>query len=105
MKAKLYVREIRSNGDIVFSTLKTGAITGVVNPKYVVGYTGADAFKSYTVTVNCDALNVRKGPGVVYGKVSIVHYGDKLVITQEKNGWGQIAGTNNWVSLKYTKKV
>lgn len=104
LKSKLYVREIRDNGDIVFSTLKTGAVTGVAAAKYFVKYAGADAFKSYKVTVNCDALNVRKGPGVLYGKVSIVHYGDVLTIAQEKNGWGQISGTNNWVSLKYTKK-
>lgn len=104
LKSKLYVRDIDDKGNIVFSTLKTGAITGSAAPKYFVAYTGADAFKSYKVVVNCDALNVRKGPGVFYGKVSIVRYGDELVIAQEKSGWGQIASTNNWVSLKYTKK-
>lgn len=31
----LYVRQVYSNGDVVISTLKTGAITGVVNPKYL----------------------------------------------------------------------
>ena len=31
----LYAREIRANGDIVISTLKTGAVTGVVNSKYL----------------------------------------------------------------------
>ncbi len=35
---KLYVREIRSNGDIVFSTLATGAVTGVTNPANLVPY-------------------------------------------------------------------
>lgn len=104
-KSKLYVREIRNNGDIVFSTLKSGAITGVAAPKYFVNYTGADAFKPYTVSVTAYALNVRKGPGIFYGKVKVVCYGDKLVIAQEKNGWGMIANTNTWVSLKYTKKV
>lgn len=34
-KSILYVREIRSNGDIVISTLQTGAITGVVNFKFL----------------------------------------------------------------------
>lgn len=33
---KLYVREVRGE-DIVFSTLKVGAITGVVNKQYIVG--------------------------------------------------------------------
>ena len=35
LNSTLYVRDIRSNGDIVFSTLKSGAITGIVNPKYL----------------------------------------------------------------------
>lgn len=104
LKSKLYVREVRENGHIVFSTLKTGAITGVVAPKYVVTYTGADAFKPYTVVVTADALNVRKGPGILYGKVKVVYKGNELVIAQVKNNWGMIAGTNTWVSLKYTKK-
>lgn len=104
LKSKLYVREVRENGHIVFSTLKTGAITGVVAPKYVVAYAGADAFKPYAVTVTADALNVRKGPGILYGKVKVVYKGNELVIAQVKNNWGMIAGTNTWVSLKYTKK-
>ena len=32
----VYVREIRSNGDAVISVLKVGAITGVVNSKYII---------------------------------------------------------------------
>lgn len=36
INSKLYAREIRGN-EIVFSTLKTGAITGVVDKKYIVG--------------------------------------------------------------------
>ena len=35
LKSVLYVREIRNNGNVVISTLKTGAITGVVNSKYL----------------------------------------------------------------------
>ena len=34
-KKVLYVRDIRNNGDIVISTLKTGAVTGVVSSKYL----------------------------------------------------------------------
>lgn len=36
INSTLYAREIRDN-EIVFSTLKTGAITGVVDKKYIVG--------------------------------------------------------------------
>lgn len=36
INSKLYVREIRGN-EIVFSTLKVGAVTGVVSKEYVIG--------------------------------------------------------------------
>ena len=36
--AKLYVRDIRSNGDIVISTLKEGDVTGVVSPNFLEPY-------------------------------------------------------------------
>lgn len=104
LKSKLYVREVRDNGDIVFSTVKTGAITGVVNPKYVVGYTGADAFIPYTVTITADVLNVRKGPGVLYGKVTEVKKGQVYHIVQVKNNWGLLKSNAGWISLAYTKK-
>lgn len=36
-KSKLYVRSVRPNGvDVVLSTVKTGAVTGVVNKKYII---------------------------------------------------------------------
>ena len=104
LKSKLYVREVRDNGTIVFSTLKTGAITGVAAAKYFVAYTGVDAFKPYTVTITADALNVRKGPGVLYGKVTVVKKGEVYTIIGEKNGWGQLKSGVGYISLKYTKK-
>ena len=104
LNSKLYVREVRDNGDIVFSTLKSGAITGVAAAKYFVGYTGADAFKPYTVTITADSLNVRKGPGVLYGKVTAVKKGQVFTIIQESNGWGFLKSTVGWIKLFYTKK-
>jgi hypothetical protein len=35
VNSTVYVRDIRANGDVVFSLLKIGAVTGVVNPKYI----------------------------------------------------------------------
>ena len=104
IKSKLYVREVRTNGDIVFSTLKSGAITGVAAAKYFVAYAGVDAFKPYTVTVTADALNVRKGPGILYGKVTVVKKGEVYTITEVKNNWGKLKSNVGWISLKYTKK-
>ena len=44
-QSKVYVRDIRDNGDIVFSTVKTGAVTGVIKPKYLIPYTETEAEK------------------------------------------------------------
>jgi hypothetical protein len=41
MKQTLYVRQVYSNGNVAFSTLKTGAITGIVDRKYIVGQSNA----------------------------------------------------------------
>ena len=105
LKSKLYVREVQSNGNIVFSTLKSGAITGVAAAKYFIGYTGVDVFKPYTVRVDVDALNVRKGPSVLYGRVTVVRRGEVYTIVQEKSGWGQLKSGAGWIKLSYTKKT
>ena len=102
LKSKLYVREVRDNDDIVFSTLKSGAITGVAAAKYFVGY--ASAFKPYTVTITADALNVRKGPGILYGRTTVVKKGEVYTIIGEKNDWGQLKSGAGWIKLSYTKK-
>lgn len=104
IKSKLYVRDFDDKGNIVFSTLKIGAITGSADPKYFVAYAGADAFKPYTVTVTADALNVRKGPGTLYGKVIVVKKGQAYTIVQEKSGWGFLKSGAGWIKLSYTKK-
>lgn len=83
---KVYVREIRKNGDIVFSTLKIGLITGVVSKKYLVKYASTNTFKSYKVKVTADALNVRSGAGTKYKVVTVVKKGEVYTIVDEKNG-------------------
>lgn len=104
VKSKLYVREIRDNGDIVFSTVKTGAITGVAAAKYFVTYSAVNTFEPYTVMINTASLNVRKGPGVLYGKVTTVKKGEVYTIVAEKNGWGQLKSKIGWIKLSYTVK-
>ena len=104
LKTKLYVREVRDNGTIVFSTLKSGAITGVAAAKYFVVYGATDTFEPYTVTITADALNVRKGPGVLYGKVTTVKKCEVYTIIGEKNGFLQLKSGAGWISAKYVKK-
>lgn len=106
VKSKLYVREIRSNGDIVFSTTKIGLITGVAEAKYFNKYgAAASSFSSYKVKIDTDALNVRKGPGVNYDVVTVVKKGEVYTIVNESNGWGFLKSGLGYINLSYTKKV
>lgn len=116
LKSKLYVREVRDNDDIVFSTLKIGAITGVVNPKYVVGYAEDAGFKPYTVKVLCSSLNIRKTPkwgnadivGVIKDK-GVYTIVDEKMLGLTKFGLLKSGEKNRdkWISLgsAYVKKV
>ncbi len=106
VKAKLYVREIRSNGDIVFSVMKVGPVTGVAAAKFFVK-NGADvpAFEPYKVQVNTDALNVRKGPGITYGIATVIKRGEVYTIVEESKGWGKLKSGAGYINLSYTKKI
>jgi hypothetical protein len=69
---KMYVREVRKNGELVISTKKTGAITGVVDSTQVVPYVAnatapaKPTFVPYIVRIDTDVLNVRNGAGTNY---------------------------------------
>lgn len=107
----LYVREIRKNGDIVFSTKATGAVTGVVSPTFLTkvektsASTASSNFESYIVQITADTLNVRAGAGTSYKIVTQVHKNGLYTIIGEKNGWGRLKSGAGWISLKYTKKI
>lgn len=112
---KLYVREIRSNGDIVFSTVAKGAVTGVAPASAFTKYTGkfatgdsgsaASGFASYLVSIETDVLNVRSGPGTGYKINTQVKRHGIYTIVDEKNGWGKLKSGAGWISLAYTKKI
>ena len=106
---KLYVREARSNGTAVISTVKTGAVTGVVSMEFLVKYDGktanTDGFKPYLVKVNTDVLNVRQGAGTGYKITTQVRKNQVYTIVEEKNGWGKLKSGAGWISLTYTKKL
>ena len=116
-RSKLYVREIYSNGDIVFSTVKKGAVTGVTKSNYLTPYTGkftmpnskpiesTPSFTPYLVKINTDVLNVRSGPGTGYKINTQVKRHGIYTIVDEKNGWGKLKSGAGWISLDYTKKI
>ena len=100
-ESKLYVRQI--NGDnVVISTLKTGAVTGTVNKKYLTAY---DDFKPYKVKVTVDKLNIRSGPGTQYKIVGSITDNGVYSIVNESNGFGKLKSGAGWISLGYCKKV
>ncbi len=108
-KSKLYVREIRTNGTIVISTQKTGAVTGVVNADDLVHYDTAQPakpeFTPYLVRVNTDVLNVRAGAGTNYKITTQVRRNEVYTIVNENKKWGKLKSGAGWIHLDYTKKV
>ena len=103
IKSKLYIREIRPNGDIVISTKKTGAITGVVNKKYLLS--NSKEFVPYKIIVNTAVLNVRNIPSTSASSkiVSQLRRGTVHTILEIKGEWGRIG--SGWINLAYTKRI
>ena len=110
-RSKLYVRDIRKNNDVVISTQKTGAVTGVVNAKYLVAYTTTTpvvtvpVFAPYLVRINTDVLNVRAGAGTRYKITTQVKKNEIYTIVAESGKWGKLKSGAGWIHLDYTKKV
>ena len=102
IKSTLYVRGI-SGDKITFSTLKTGAITGVTKLENIEG----QGFKAYVVKMgpNASSVNIRAGAGVLYLKKGVIKDRKEYTIVDEKNGWGKLKSGEGWVSLKYFVKV
>ena len=111
LESKIYIREIRKNGDLVISTKKIGSITGVVSPSQVVPYSEKEkiqlnsTFNPYIVTITTDVLNVRNGAGTNYKINTQVHKHELYTIIDEKNGWGKLKSGAGWISLDYTAKL
>lgn len=60
----------------------------------------------WTGIVSGGTVHVRRGPGVEYDKVRTVRRGTQLHIIEEKNNWGRLdTDDEQWISLKYVKKV
>jgi len=113
-KSKLYLREIRANtGSYVFSTQKTGAVTGVVAPKFVVPYdtviegtnSGGSTFTPYLVKVTADVLNVRQKATTSSPITTQIKNGGVFTIVAEDGKWGKLKSGAGWIHLDYTKKL
>lgn len=110
-KSTLYYRGKNNNG-VIFSTLKTGAITGVVKEESIVELNKTVAvteFKPYTVKVSINNLNIRKGAGTNYGVARVCPVGIYTIV-EESNGqgaskWGKLKSGAGWISLDHVTKL
>ena len=109
---KLYVREIRDDGKVVFSTVKTGPITGVVYANDLIPYeddaiaaTPTAKFEPYLVKITADTLNVRAGAGTNYRINTQVKKNQVYTIIGELSGWGKLKSGAGWIHLDYTRKI
>lgn len=75
---------------------------------------GATASTPYTVKINTDALNIRKGAGTNYASVGVIKDKGIYTIVDEATGtgatkWGLLklysTSRNGWISLDYCQKV
>lgn len=67
------------------------------------------AFKSYTVQVTADTLNIRKGPGTNYSTNGAIKDKGIYTIVEEAAGigaklWGKLKSGAGWISLDFTQK-
>lgn len=63
-----------------------------------------DEYVAGTYKVNTAILNVRKGAGTNFAKVTTLVKGKKIKVVEVDGAWGRYA-KNKWVSLEYCKKV
>ena len=103
-KSKLYVRGISGN-NIVISILKSGAITGTVNKKYLAKKAAPSAPKEYRVQVTVDVLNIRAGASTSYKVKGQIRDRGIYTIVDQKNGWGKLRSGAGWIYLAYTKRI
>lgn len=112
-KTKLYVRsDIREDNTVIFSTVNSGPITGVIKINNLIKYnetspsvTTKSQFKPYLVRINVDVLNVRAGAGTNYKVTTQVKKNGLFTIVDENGEWGKLKSGAGWIHLGYTKKI
>ena len=106
---KLYVRDIRNNNQAVISTLKTGAVTGIVNMEHIIPYESNEEdnipMNPYLVRITTDVLNVRAGAGTKYRVTTKVAKNDIYTIVDQYDNWGKLKSGAGWIYLDYTQKL
>lgn len=76
---------------------------GVVGPAT---WKALRSFSPYKAITTATLLNIRKGPSTSFQVVRQVKNNTPIEIVYEKNNWGKLkSNIDEWVSLKYVKKV
>ena len=90
--SKLYVRQLNADGTIVISTLKSGAITGTVNKKYLTAYKATAASTTTKPTTTPISTPAPKPtPTVVTLKI-----GDRVKMQSGAPVYGKSTKFANW---------
>ena len=105
---KLYVRKV--NGDnVTVSTVQSGAVSGVVDKKYLKKYdsalVAAPGFDEYVVMITGDVVNVRAGAGIKFKATTQVKQHQLYTIIDEKDGWGKLKNGSGWICLDFAQKI
>ena len=92
-------------GDYIYSRL--GKIANEVNAKLASNTTNL----SFSVRVDIQDLNIRRGPGTNYAKTGKFTGKGVFTITEVKSGkgstagWGKLKSGAGWISLDYAKRI
>lgn len=110
-KKTLYCRGFRGTDNVIFSTLKTGAITGIVKKTSIQGFEGkiatdttAEETFPYLVVITADVLNVRAGASESAKITTQVKKNQVYTIVDKSGDWGKLKSGAGWINLNYTKK-
>ena len=68
------------------------------------------SFNPYIVRVKISNLNIRKGPGTNYDRVSTIKPGVYTIVDEQSGigsnkGWGKLKSGVGWISLDYITKI
>lgn len=102
MNSTLYYRGKQGENAII-STLKTGAVTGVVSFDNIIQE--EEKFTPYKVKITANVLNVRGDASTSSPVKMTVRKNFIYTIVAEKNGFGKLQSGVGWISLQYTTKV
>ena len=83
---------------------KAGSAYGVFDWNGKEAYRPAGQNVPYLVRVT-KTLEIRKGPGMAYGRADRKCLAGIYTIVEVKNGWGRLKSGAGWLQLKGTEKV